>query len=166
MVALIFICKEVKIFVFSLPTYLLVFCRNLFLKLLYASPGASSCDTYRTLPCDGITCWPVIPKSICRSTTSISVKSTAAMLAPRTRRSFNFKPPPNIFAKYWYTRLLLRAGVTPRAMSSTGLLSFDMAVVVGSGGGGEYFSLVRWLPALLKYSDMSRVMTSDSRRGS
>lgn len=39
-----------------------------------------------------------------------------------------------------------------------------LCFVVGSGGGGEYFNLVRGV--LLKYSVMSRVITSDSRRDS
>lgn len=46
--------------------------------------------TYLNRPCEGARCWPLMPRSSCRSTTSARVKSTREAEAPITRRSRSF----------------------------------------------------------------------------
>lgn len=66
-----------------------LFCRNRFRNSMYADRPLSSASPMRTRPCRGTLC-PEMPQSICRSTTSMSVKSTRKALMASARRSFSF----------------------------------------------------------------------------
>lgn len=73
------------------------FCKNFRLNSLNTPVLSSSC-TYFSFACDGIKCLFETPRSICRSTTSSSVKRTRDTPKPTARRSFNFIDRIHIFA--------------------------------------------------------------------